>query len=316
MNENDNENVSETETVGDASVNETENTSGEAVQKSKSGTAGVKVRKILNIVLDAVLYAFLVLCVFMLIVSLVSKRNDGAINIFGTEMRIVVSPSMEKSEYSVDVSGYEIKDIPVKSMVFVERVPEDAEKAKEWYSKLKVGDVLTFSYRFSLTEKLIVSHRITEITPTATGYIICLRGDNRVSDDANDKPQILYTSEADYPSNNSDYAMGHNKIIGKVTGQSVVLGNISYVLSQPVGLACIIIVPCAIIIIWQIARVVIVLSAERRKKAALRLAEAEKIAAAESAEREKQAQELEELKRKLAELEGGKSEADGDSGSV
>lgn len=307
----DNENVNETEN-GD--VNETENTDNEAVSADKSGTAGVKVRKILNIVLDVILYAFLVLCVFMLIVSLTSKRNDGAVNIFGTEMRIVVSESMAKSEYSVDVSEYEIKDLPLRSMVFVERVPEDTEKAKEWYGKLKVGDVLTFSYKTSPTEKLILTHRITEITPTATGYVIRLQGDNRGGEGGDVTPQIIYTSEEDYPSYNQDYALGHNKVIGKVTGQSVALGNISYVLSKPVGLACIIIVPCAIIIIWQIARVAIVLGGERRKKAALKLAEAEKIAAAESAEREKQAQELEELKRKLAELEGNKPKADGDGG--
>lgn len=309
----DNENVNETENAVD--VNETENTENEAVSADKSGTAGVKVRKILNIVLDVVLYAFLVLCVFILIVSLASKKNDGAVNIFGTEMRVVVSESMSKSEYSVDVSGYKIKDIPLRSMVFVERVPEDEAKAKEWYGKLEVGDVLTFRYRVAgATAQETVTHRITEITPTQTGYIIYLQGDNRGSADSNVNTQVIYTSKEDYPSNNENYRLGFNYVIGKVTGQSVVLGNISYVLSKPVGLACIIIVPCAIIIIWQIARVIIVLTGERKKKAAEKLAEAETKAAAESAERERQAQELEELKRKLAELEGNKPKADGDSG--
>ena len=67
---------------------------------------------------------------------------DGAVNFFGYEMRTVLSDSMEKCD-ETDVSGFEIKDIPVKSLVFTETVPT-GEAAEEWYANLKVGDVLTF----------------------------------------------------------------------------------------------------------------------------------------------------------------------------
>lgn len=296
-------------------VNEIENTDSEAVREQKSSPAGVKVRKILSIALDVILYAFLILCVFVLIVSLTSKRNDGAANLFGYEMRIVVSPSMEKSEYSADVSQYKIKDIKTKSVVFVERVPEDEEKAKDWYAALKVGDVLTFRYVISSSQETI-THRITEITPTETGYVIKLQGDNRTEGSTVDT-QTIYTSSADYPNQNAIY----NYVIGKVVGQSTFIGYILYAISQPVGLACIVIVPCAIIIIWQIVRVAAVIGEDRKKKAAVKIAEAERIAAAESEEREKQALELEELKRKLAQLERQNagpedgSHKDGESGA-
>ena len=53
---------------------------------------------------------------------------------------------MEKSETSKDVSMYEIQDIRVKSMIFIEVVPTDPDKAKDWYEDLEEGDVLTFKY--------------------------------------------------------------------------------------------------------------------------------------------------------------------------
>lgn len=289
-------------------VNEIENTNPQTEQPQKNSSAKGKVRKALKIVLDVILYLFLALSLFILIVSLSSKKKDGAANIFGYEMRIVLSSSMEKSEYSADVGNYKIKDIKVRSMVFVKRVPEDEEKAREWYSKLEVGDVLTFRYVISSTQETI-THRITEITPTQTGYIIKLQGDNR-TEGATVSTQTIYTSSADYPNQNAVF----NYVIGKVVGKSTVIGNIMYVISQPVGLACLVIVPCSIIIVWQIVRVILVLNHDRKKKADLKLAEAEQLAATESKEREKQALELEELKRKIAELEKQQPKQGGDDG--
>lgn len=266
-------------------------------------------RKIFSIVLDVVLYAFLALSVFILIVSLTSKKNNGAASLFGYEMRIVASSSMEKSEYSVDVSKYKIKDLKLRSMVFIERVPEDEQKAAKWYASLKVGDVLTFRYTISTTQETI-THRIIEITPTESGYVIKLQGDNR-SEGSTVSTQTIYTSAEDYPNQNEIF----NYVIGKVVGNSTAVGYIVYGVSRPIGLALIIIVPCAIIIIWQIVRVITVLSEERRKANSEKLRIAEEKAAAESEERARQARELEELKRKLSELEGQKPNADTGGGS-
>lgn len=290
-------------------LNETEETKPDAEQTEKSSSAGVKVRKIINIVLDVLLYVFLAFSIFLLITSIVSKRNDGAANFFGHEMRVVASSSMEWSDYTPeDVKQFDIKQIKIRSMVFIERVPYNAQEAQEWYSRLKVGDVLTFRYLIASSQETI-THRITEITPTDSGYIISLQGDNR-SEGSSVATQTIYTSSADYPNQNAIY----NYVLGKVTGQSVVLGNIAFATSNTVGMACIIIVPCVIIIVWQVMRIVIAFGDDRKAKAAAKIAEAEKLAETESKEREKQALELEQLKRKIAELEKQKPDG-GDNGS-
>lgn len=238
----------------------------------------ITAKKVVGIIVTIVLYAFFAVCLCALIFCLAAKRNSDsdAMNIFGKQMRIVVSGSMEKCDQT-DVSGFKIKDIPVKSMIFIDLVPEDEEEAKAWYDKLQVGDVLTFRYVFSGSQET-VTHRITEITPNAGGYNISLQGDNKNSTD-NVGTQYIDTSRADSP----------NYVIGKVTGQSKALGWILYNLKQPVGLVLIIIVPCAIIIIMQVVRIANVLSSDKKKKAA--------------EEQEKKDDEIEELKRQLSELQ-------------
>lgn len=278
--------------------NTTQNPETQAEQTQTERTASVKVRKILSIALDVVLYAFLVFNVFLLIVTFSSKKNNGAVNFFGYEMRIVTSSSMEKSEYSVDVSQYKIKDLKLRSMVFIERIPEDEQKAKEWYAALKVGDVLTFRYTVGTSQETI-THRIVEIVPTQTGFVIRLQGDNR-AEGATVSTQTIYTSIQDCSNTNDFY---FNYVIGKVVGNSTGLGYIVYGISQPIGLALIVIVPCVIIIVWQIMRVVAVFSQERKQQNAEKLAEAERRAAAESEERERKEHELEELRRQVSALQ-------------
>lgn len=244
-------------------------------ETTEKTTAKSKARKAVAIVLDVVLYLFLAFSVFVLVVSAVSHKNNGATDLFGYEMRIVVSGSMEKSENGFDASEYKIKDIKVKSMVFIKRVPDDERKKQEWYASLKVGDVLTFAYVTAVNQD-VITHRIREITTTENGFMFTLCGDN-----VSDSYQYIYTSRLDYKSEND----GFNYVIGKVVGQSTVLGYVIYGVSKPIGVALIVILPCLLIMIWQIARIVSVVGEDRKRKAA-------------DKERE-----LEELKQKYAELE-------------
>lgn len=261
----------------------------------QSEPAKSKVRKALSITIDVVLYLFMAICIFALIAAVVSKKDggDGALNVFGTEMRIVVSESMAKSENSDDVSQYKIKDLPLRSMVFIQTVPEDEDKAAEWYSKLQVGDVLTFKYLESARQE-VVTHRIIAIDATANGYKLTLKGDNNGTKSHAGK-QTIYTSSKDYPVSDSDAKF--NFVIGKVTGRSVVLGNIVYIVRQPVGAALIIIVPCAAIIIWQVVRIVSAVGDDRKKKAL--------------AVQNAQEAELAELRKKIADLENKKDDGAG-----
>ena len=214
----------------------------------------------LKAILRAVGYFFVAiiaaLAVFSISITIASKKDsDGTATAFGHQLRFVRSSSMEKCDL-VDVSGYRIKDIPVRSCVFIEVVPTEEPEAEEWYSSLEVGDVLTFKYDY--TKQETITHRITKITPNEGngGYTITLQGDNRSSEDGA-STQTIDTSLAD----------SGNYVIGKVVGQSYALGLLVYALKTPVGIVCIFIVPCALIIVWEVIRIARALSSERKEKA-------------------------------------------------
>ena len=241
-----------------------------------------KVKKIGQIALDVLLYIFLAICIFAVIVTLSSKRDsDGAAEIFGYQMRIVTSDSMSECEFT-DVSAYKIKDIPIRSMVFVKVMPDDPAEADEFYRSLKVGDVLTFRYVY--TTQVTITHRITSITEKDTGgFIIELAGDNKNSEDG----QLTQIIDTSIP-NNTNY------VIGKVTGQAKIFGAVMSFLMQPTGIILLIIIPCFIIILLEVLKIVKMLGADRRKR--------------EQEEKQKKEDELEELRSKLAELEKLKAE--------
>ena len=240
-----------------------------------------KTKKIGKFALDVLLYIFLAICVFLVFVTVMSKRDsDGAAEIFGYQMRVVTSDSMAESEFT-DVSGFKIKDIPIRSMVFVKVMPEDTGKADEFYRSLRVGDVLTFRYVY--TTQVTITHRITDIEEVEGGFKITLAGDNKSSEDG----QLTQVIDTSVP-NNTNY------VIGKVTGQAYLLGLIMSFLMQPVGIILLIIVPCFVIIMLEILKIVKILGADRKKR--------------EQEEKQKKDDELEELRRKIAELENEKTE--------
>lgn len=237
-----------------------------------------KTKKIGNIILDILLYIFLALAVLALAVTIFSKKgSDGTVELFGYQMRVVKSDSMKKSELT-DVSAYKIKSIPVRSMIFVQMVPQDEAEADEWYRALQVGDVLSFRYVYTTQET--IAHRVISITEKPSGgFIIELAGDNKLVE-GGQLVQIIDTSLKESP----------NYVIGKVTGQVFLLGFIISLLQAPLGLIFIVIVPCFIIILLEVMKITGVLTSEKKQK------EQEAAALRES--------ELEELRRKVAELEG------------
>ncbi len=242
-----------------------------------------KVRKLLGVCVNIITYVFFALCVFALVTSVTAKKSpDGATTVLGMQMRVVVSNSMEKCD-ETDVSAYKIKDIPIKSMVFIETVPADAAEAEAWYSELQVGDVLTFRYVYIQQET--ITHRITSIAPKeGGGYIIQLAGDNKASD-VDTLAQTIDTSLTDSP----DY------VIGKVVATNYPLGLLTTAVKSPVGIICIVIIPSLIIMIFEIFRMVNVLSEGKRR------AEQEKQAARDA--------ELEEMRRQLEALQQQQAQA-------
>ena len=234
-------------------------------------------KKIGNIASNVLLYLFLAICIFTVFVTMLSKKDsDGAAEVFGYQMRVVASDSMAKSEYT-DVSAYKIKSIPIRSMVFVETMPDDPAQVNDWYRSLQVGDVLTFRYVY--TTQVTITHRVTSITEKPTGgFVIELAGDNKLSDNS----QLYQTIDTSIP-NNTNY------VIGKVTGQAYLLGLLMSFLMQPIGIIFLIILPCLIIIMLEIAKIVKVLSSEKRER--------------EKAAADQKEEELMALRSRLAQLE-------------
>ena len=248
-----------------------------------------KLKKALKIAGDVLLYFFLALCIFMVIVTISSKLGErktgvSGVELFGYRMLVVTSESMEKCELT-DVSGFEIKDIPLRSMVFVETVPEDPAKADEWYSQIKVGDVLTIRYTYTST--VTITHRVTAITAVEGGYRIELAGDNR-TDETGMLYQVIDTSEPSV-----------NFVVGRVVAVNRPFGIFMNFIRQPIAMVLIVIVPCAVVVVWELIKIFRVLAADKKQR--------------DAEERAQRDRELDELRKKLAELEGQKKDEKGDS---
>lgn len=238
-------------------------------------------KKVASIAGNVLTYLFLALALLSIMLSIFSRRDsDGAVTVFGTQLRFVASDSMEKCE-ATDVSQYEIGSIRIRSLLFIETVPEDEEAALEWYGKVKVGDVLTFKYVY--TKQETVTHRVTGIETYENGYVFTLEGDNRSTESAVLK-QVVDTRQADSP----------NYVVGKVKSVNYPIGVVVTALKEPVCIVLLIIVPCVIIAVLEIIRVVGILTAEKRARAA--------------EEAEAKEKEIEELKKRLAALESDRTE--------
>ena len=226
----------------------------------ETNTTKQKVLRALQIAGDVLFCLIIAFALFVLIISVSAKRDaDGTANVFGYQLRFVRSGSMEKCDQT-DVSGYKIKSIPVKSCVFIKKAPapDDQQALNEWCSALSVGDVLTFQYSkygaANIQDK-VITHRIVKIEPKEGGYIITLEGDNK-NDTGSVGQQVIDTTKAD----------GLDYIIGKVEGQSYFLGLCVYALKSPVGLVFIIIVPCMIVIAYEVIKIVTVLNKDKKDK--------------------------------------------------
>lgn len=246
-----------------------------------------KSKSIINILMNTLMYIFLSLCLVMLLLCIfIKKDSDGAVSILGYQTRIVVSESMEKCSSTYDViSKYKIKSIPLKSLVFIKKVPKNEASKHIFYKNIKVGDVLTFRYVIG-NKQHTITHRVININNSQDDKYIELRGDNITTNDfTNTTSQIIYPDEELSP----------NYIIGKVIGKSYILGVLLYSIKQPIGMLLIIIIPSIIIMIVEIIKIINYIYSVKKRKTDNELL--------------LQKEELEQLKQKLQKLE--KSEEGG-----
>ena len=206
---------------------------------------GSVLKKFFGAISFLLLVAFLLTCLCALVVTIKAKKaKTGQVEIFDHILMNVDSDSMEECDQT-DVSAYEIKSIPLRSMVVVEMVPKDSDSANALYADLKVGDVLTFQYVYY--DKLIITHRITSIEPDPEfgGYIIQLEGDNKNSESGVMTQEIRTADRTSM-----------NYVIGKVVRQNFLFGFFVSVLKEPIGVVLAIIVPCFMFIMIEIIKVV------------------------------------------------------------
>lgn len=222
-----------------------------------------KIKKTLDVIFYVVLALLLILASF----ALASRFTKGRIG--NSQYLVVISSSMDGEEQI----EYDIKTIPVKSLVKVELVQND-----NFYSELKKGDVITFNY-LPLNNNTI-THRIVEdpVLLDDGTYKYVVKGDAVDTD-----TQTLY----------SDGRTG--EIIGKVTFVSLPLGQIYFFTSSKVGTVVLVILPCSAVCIFEIAKIIYVLSESRREKKERLFNE----------EKDKKDKEIEELKRQLEEAKKG-----------
>ena len=149
----------------------------------------------------------------VLFIALTAPRGvDGASQIFGHELRIVESDSMQEHP-DTNVSDYAIGSFKKNTMVALELVPENDSEAFAWYESVQEGDVLTVRYTYD--RQVTITHRVIskKLNDDGTGYIIKLQGDNLNSNSAQ------LTQEIDTSDGQST-----NYVIGRVVWKSYPVG--------------------------------------------------------------------------------------------
>ena len=143
--------------------------------------------------------------------------NGDSFDFSDTETRVVISGSMDGESRT----GYDIETIPLKSLVFIQKVSEEGQ----WYDfhkTLDVGDVITFHYMHPVTDAdLVITHRIVGVSDSKGDIVFTLMGDVMADDPTNSSVQVVYASSGD--------------IIGKVVGVSPSLGPVVLFLSSVDG---------------------------------------------------------------------------------
>ena len=202
---------------------EGKNTDNEGVEK------GPIDRELRKTIIVATIIAVLVICSLGYVIHL----NGDSIDITDTEVRIVVSGSMDG-----EPRDYPIRTIPTGSMVVIHKVD-----GADFYSSLKVGDVLTFDYTHPVSkENMVVTHRIIDISEKNGVYTYTLKGDSIADDPTNGSVQVVTSDSGD--------------VIGKVVGVSHWLGESVIFLSTWTGKLCLIVIPCILIIIYEVGNIV------------------------------------------------------------
>lgn len=227
-------------------------------------------KKVLNIVKSILVWAVVVLAVFMMIFTVVSvstfDRNDR--NLFGYRAYIVTSDSMSKSELNADDPIH----FNAGDLIFVKYVLPNT---------LVEGDIITYQSQGSENFGETITHKIRRLTTDAEGNPgFITYGTNTGVDD---------TTVVTYP-----------YILGKYQGKAPGVGHFFSFLKTPQGYIICIFIPFALLILYQGIKCIRLFRRYKREQMEEMQAEKDQLAA----EREENAKMLAELQALKAQLTG------------
>ena len=204
-----------------------------------------KAKKITNIIEWIVIGIFGVFFLFVIVFASKSPTGNSSGSVFGFETRLVLSSSMEADKDFYEGKDYKIKSIEAGSVVFIKDCNYQNEAKKEkFYASLETGDVV----------------RIVEVEKTESDIIYTILGDNVYAE----------TSITEKVNKND------NLIVGEVIGKSKSLGWIyTNVFSNKIAMFFIIAVPCFVLAAYEGVKIVTIVNAEKKEKAALEAKERE-----------------------------------------
>ena len=185
-----------------------------------------KTKKVASVISTVLVVLFLLVAVLSFAVVAVYRLRGEDAQIFGYQLRIVVSGSMELA-------------IPTRSLVAVRTDSDD--------TSYEEGDILTFYYWSGSASEVIVTHRVISVREENGDIIYTLRGDAVEND-----TQEVSASSGD--------------IIGKVEWSSAAAGQIVSFLCSPAGIVSCLIVPASAVLVYEIVRAVLLLRGAKIKK--------------------------------------------------
>ena len=251
-----------------------------------------KAKKIINIILDALFISFAAFAVVAIIFRNTTSNNKDGRSINGYQLRTVETGSMAENN--------SIHTLPVNSLIRIKEAPEAEEKKTQFYEDLKVGDVVTFVYYTSINGKLgqyVYTHRLIEKIAVAGeqgGYRLTLMGD---AETASGGVQTVYT-------NPLSAEQSFSYVIGKVVWVNHPIGEVVSFLKSRSGILVLVVIPCSILCLFEIGKIIFYVMKDKKEKKAL--VEAEKEAQLDSNQAE-----IENLKAQLAALQN-KEQAEAD----
>ena len=201
-----------------------------------------KAKKIITIVLNVLVWIFLVFAILVTIVTFASQNaKDGVPSVFGSSIVSIQSDSMKSDKKESFKDG---------DLILIEKI--NSNEALE----LDVGDVITYRAPIDINNDGkkgdINTHRIVS-KRTDEGGIVWYKtqGDNKVM-----------------CPNEDDYELRYTDVIGVYNGSKiVVLGGILDFLSSSIGFFIFIVLPMALFFLYEVYNLIKIIMAYKVNKA-------------------------------------------------